>query len=153
MPDARSDSVASSLLTAFLTEHDHPCPQCEYNLRNLQGTRCPECGEELVLRVNATEPRQGLLIAGLIGLSAGAGLNGLLLIYGVIMSLRGIPGAGAMFWNVCGLGLLVEGGALLVWLKAWRAIRKQTLSMRTILASACWLVTLLDILIFSFTIR
>ena len=68
-------------LIAFLAGRDVLCPQCDYNLRDLRVARCPECGEPLVLRVNLAEPKQGLLIAGLVSLSAGAGLSGLLIIY------------------------------------------------------------------------
>src|SRR5258708_6757298 len=88
---ASSETLAPSpteLLQLFLTDRDTPCPQCGYNLRSLRDERCPECGETLVLRVNVAEPRQGALITGLIGLSAGAGLSGLLLIYIAIQVLR-----------------------------------------------------------------
>jgi predicted amidophosphoribosyltransferase len=54
------DDACDTFLTAFLAGRDQPCPQCQYNLRDLQGTRCPECGEELALRVNIAEPRQRL---------------------------------------------------------------------------------------------
>ncbi|UCF33509.1 MAG: hypothetical protein JSV78_14355 [Phycisphaerales bacterium] len=27
-----------------MQEHSYPCPQCEYDLRGLEGGRCPECG-------------------------------------------------------------------------------------------------------------
>ena len=69
----------SRLLAQFLSTRDVPCPGCGYNLRHLASARCPECAEEIRLGVHLAEPRQGLLIAGLIGLSAGAGLPGLLL--------------------------------------------------------------------------
>jgi predicted RNA-binding Zn-ribbon protein involved in translation (DUF1610 family) len=149
MPDP-----APSLLAAFLVEQDHPCPQCGYNLRNLQGTRCPECGEELVLRVNVAETRQKLLITGLIGLSAGAGLNGLLLIYGVIQIIRDRWYYGDQrFFYTCGIGLLFEGGAMFLWLRTWRAARRLPMSARLALAAGCWLLTLIDLVIFSFTIK
>jgi hypothetical protein len=48
---------------------------------------CPECGELLVLRVGVAEPKQGTLIAGLVGLSAVAGFNALMLLIGVVESL------------------------------------------------------------------
>src|SRR5690242_19299363 len=74
----------ADLLIRFLAERDAPCPTCGYNLRNLQGTRCPECGDDLVLKVNVADARLAPLISGLVGLSAGAGLNGLLVLYGLI---------------------------------------------------------------------
>jgi hypothetical protein len=147
-----SDS-GQPLLATFLADHDQPCPQYGYNLRNLQGTRCPECGEDLVLRVNAAEPRQKLLIAGLIGLSAGAGLNGLLLIYAMIIMLRKRFGGDQKFWYVCGVGLLIEAGAMFAWLRSWRTIRRLPMSARLLLVVGCWVLALIDIVIFSFTIK
>ena len=71
----------AEFLTTFLAGRNAACPGCGYNLRDLQGTRRPECGDILVLRVGLVEPKQAAPIAGLIGLAAGAGLNGLLLLY------------------------------------------------------------------------
>ena len=71
-PSAPFETPAEGL-RAFLAGRDVECPGCGYNLRDLGGSRCPECGDELVLRVGLAEPRQGALIAGLIGLAAGAG--------------------------------------------------------------------------------
>ena len=50
--------------------------------------RCPECGEQLLLRINLVEPKLGAMIAGLVGLSAGAGFSGLLLIYLAIQAME-----------------------------------------------------------------
>ena len=66
MPDAPPD-----LLSVFLDGRDVVCPGCGYNLRDLQCSRCPECGEELTLQVGLVEPRQTAAISGLIGLAAG----------------------------------------------------------------------------------
>jgi hypothetical protein len=82
------NAPGDGLLKAFLCDRDVACPQCDYNLRNLHGSRCPECGEVLTLGVNLVEPRQKLLIAGLIGLAAGVGFNGLLMIYLCIQMLE-----------------------------------------------------------------
>src|SRR5438874_1764600 len=75
------------LLREYLAGRDTHCPLCGYNLRDLVGNRCPECGERITLQVNAVEPRLAAPIAGLVGLSAGAGLSGLLLVYVMIQSL------------------------------------------------------------------
>ena len=145
---------SSALLSTFLAQQDYPCPQCGYNLRSLHGDRCPECGELLVLRVNAAEPRQRLLIAGLIGLSAGAGLNGLLLIYGVIQLIRRpyFPGP-SIFWFLCGCGFLVEATVLVAWLRSWRLLRRKSTTVRAILAMSCWLLTLVDLVVFSLNVK
>ena len=149
--DATSDG---SLLQTFLADRDVPCPQCSYNLRDLHGSRCPECGEDLVLRVNVAEPRQAALITGLVGLSAGAGLSGLLVLYIVIQMLRHQQWSGVgRFFAITGGGLLVEGAALLLWLWFWRSIRRARVGVRIALAVACWLLTLANLLVFSFTIK
>src|SRR5437016_1347309 len=109
--DADADVASdASLLQTFLADRDVPCPQCGYNLRDLRGSRCPECGEDLVLRVTVAEPRQAALIAGLVGLSAGAGLNGLLLVYMGVQLLR------ENLWSDPGLTRfgVINGGGLLV---------------------------------------
>lgn len=36
-------------LAIYLADRDAPCPACGYNLRGLEGARCPECGAELTL--------------------------------------------------------------------------------------------------------
>jgi predicted RNA-binding Zn-ribbon protein involved in translation (DUF1610 family) len=148
------DPTSASLLTIFLTNQDQHCPQCQYNLRNLQGTRCPECGEELVLRVNMAEPRQRLLIAGLIGLSAGAGLNGLLLIY---LFLRVSARSGGQFFFRFGMvnavGLIVEALAITLWLVLWRKIRRRSVLVRWLLVGICWSLTLIDLLVFAYFIQ
>lgn len=156
-PPAEQDfSPPADLLRTFLTDRDALCPQCRYNLRNLTGNRCPECGEHLVLRVNLAEPKQKLLIAGLIGLAAGAGLNGLLIVYLFIQISRNQFFYGDFlnrFTLVTGAGFLVEGGALVLWLILWRHIRRKSTLGRLFLVFACWALTLVDTVVFSFTIK
>jgi hypothetical protein len=52
---AGHDSDAA-LLHAFLRDRDHPCPECLYNLRNLELDRCPECNTLLRLQVGRQRP-------------------------------------------------------------------------------------------------
>ena len=40
------------LLQQYLAERDVPCPACGYNIRQLQGNTCPECGRELRLTLS-----------------------------------------------------------------------------------------------------
>jgi hypothetical protein len=129
-------------------------PSCQYNLRDLTGSICPECGEEIALRVNLAEPKQGLLIAGLVGLSAGAGLNGLLLIYMAIqwIARRGFGDEWTFLW-INAVGVAVGGLALFAWIKSWRTLRRQPLSRRAIFAFACWALALIDIFAFSLLVR
>ena len=150
------EEPTGSLLATFLTERDQPCPQCEYNLRNLQGTRCPECGEDLVLRVSALEPKQSLLIAGLIGLSAGAGLNGLLLIYFTIQEIirPSMGGDIYQFFWVNAIGFAVEGLAVAIWISQWKKIRRLGPAPRWLLAICfCGFLTIADLVVFTKLIR
>lgn len=45
------------LLLEFLRDRDHACPRCGYNLRNLTQPVCPECREDLALKVGAAKQR------------------------------------------------------------------------------------------------
>ena len=143
------------LLQAFLSGRDVACPACGYNLRDLQGSRCPECGDELHLQVGLVEPRQAAAIAGLIGLAAGAGMSGLLLGYVLIQVLLH-PMPVSIFDHFVLLnagGLVVEGIAVILWLRNWRLIRRLSASRRTALVLGCWGLSLLNLLIFSIYIR
>src|SRR5687767_1558739 len=103
--------MPDSLLTQFLADRDLPCPGCGYNLRNLTSPRCPECNQSLELAVRLTEPKQGWLIAGLVGLSAGAGLTGLLLLYGliVVFFVHGVGSGLGKFFIINGIGFFFFG--------------------------------------------
>src|SRR4051794_28546487 len=102
-----SEATEPDMLREFLAGRDAPCPGCGYNLRDLTGDRCPECGQELVLGVRLAEPKLAALLTGLIGLSAGAGLNGLLVVYFFVVTMvrtTGYGGYGRFLWvNTTGL--------------------------------------------------
>lgn len=147
------DDAGDTLLTAFLAGREQPCPQCEYNLRDLQGNGCPECGEELVLRVNVAERRQRLLIAGSIGLSSGAGFNGLLIVYAVINAMRFSYSLPAKFWPIIFTGFCIFAAITFIWLGYWRWLRRRSQLTRLTLAVGCWFLALADIVIFAFNIR
>lgn len=149
------DDGTTELLRAFLDGRDAPCPGCGYNLRNLQGSRCPECGDELALRVGVVEPRQGALIAGLIGLAAGAGMSGLLIGFAILVDLFRWSGGpdDPPFWFVTIGGFLVEVAALALWLRLWRRIRRLSVSAKSLLVAACWALTFLNLLVFTIFVR
>jgi hypothetical protein len=144
-----------SLLREFLADHDVDCPQCHYNLRNLTGDRCPECGEQLALGVHLIEPRLAAPIAGVVGLAAGAGLNGLLIVYWLIVSIFYRRGGGP--WNRFVFVNLINGAVLgtgmFFWLKNWRRIRAASPIRRWILVAGCWLLSLADLVVFTIVIR
>jgi hypothetical protein len=142
------------LLRRFLLGRDVACPGCGYNLRDLTGDRCPECGQDIVLHLQLAEPRQAALLTGLIGLAAGVGLNGLLVIYYLIVLLFmrfGSPDN--RFLVTILVGLAVHGAAMGTWLRFWRRIRLMQPRRRWALAAACCVLPLVDIVIFSVSIR
>lgn len=79
------------MLREYLAHRDEPCPSCGYNLRGLQGTRCPECALEVRLGVQLSDARTGLLISAIVGLMISAAPAGALLLFVGFMSLRFRP--------------------------------------------------------------
>jgi len=154
LDDAAAIAPDRELLRHFLLGRDVACPGCGYNLRDLTGAVCPECGQGIVLHLQLAEPRQAALLTGLIGLSAGVGLNGLLVIYYAIVRLFMNFGApDDKFLVTIGTGLAAHGIAMAAWLRYWRRIRLLAPRGRWTLAAACCVMPLVDIVIFTITIR
>jgi hypothetical protein len=150
-PTSSDANRPAELLRMFLANRDAPCPACGYNLRDLGGTRCPECGDELVLRVGVVEPRQATLIAGLVGVSAGFGLNALLLLYAAI-TIFWEGGAGGLVYPFVltnAVGAVVTGIAIWAWVRNWHRIRRCRAITRRLLMIACWALSLLDLVLFT----
>ncbi len=57
------------LLRSYLADRDAPCPNCGYNLRGVEQSSCPECGDSIALAVTNYPSRSRGYSAGLIGLS------------------------------------------------------------------------------------
>jgi hypothetical protein len=154
-PPADTGAGPESHLRTFLAARDVSCPACGYNLRDLQTDRCPECGDQLLLRIGLVEPRQGALIAGLVGLAAGLGLGGLLLIYGVIIAfvMRQGPGGLQRFFVVNSVGFAVHAGALGLWIYYWNRIRRLSTPVRRILVLLCAAMPIAFIVVFTAYIR
>lgn len=146
----------AEFLRAYLVDRDVACPSCGYNLRQLQGDRCPECGDQIHLHIGLTEPKQAALIAGLLGLGAGAGLNGLLIIYAILMTLFLRPG-GAGLWGrfmlINAIGAVVLSAFIYVWIRNWAHIRRMAPWRRRWLVIGCGFLSLLDLVIFAIYIR
>lgn len=142
-------------LLLFLRGREVPCPGCGYNLRDLTTERCPECGQQLELALRLVEPRQGALIAGLVGLAAGAGLGGLLLVYLAIgLLVRGVRGGppASFFW-INATGLAAHGVVLWLWVRNWNRIRRAAPRTRRLLVILCWAMPLTFIVVFSLVIN
>ena len=148
--DARFEA---DLLRRYLLGRDVECPSCRYNLRDLTGERCPECGQAVALRLQMAEPKLAAMLTGLVALSAGAGFNALLTIYFAIdVYHQGYP-MDYKFLVINLSGLVVEGAALAAWLGLWRRIRRIEPVWRWALVAGCAALTLCNIVVFSLNIR
>jgi hypothetical protein len=117
-------SDAADMLRTYLAERDELCPGCAYNLRALTGTRCPECNQELVLRVGLAEPRMAWFVAGVIGIAMGLGFSLMVLVWtGAMVLSRGRVG-GPRFQDMVPLrvGTLVGAAAMYWWVHARRRL-------------------------------
>jgi hypothetical protein len=144
------EAPTPALLQQYLGEHDEPCPGCGYNLRGLTSSACPECNSELTLSVGLVEPRLGAYITGLVGWSMGAGLNGLLFVYMLVVlsryGTRGVDLAGFLLYN--SLAGAVLGGGLAAWiLRLGPRVRRADTRWKWPLASTGWVASLLDVVL------
>jgi hypothetical protein len=151
MSNPRADPPSDEHLLRFVAGRDVECPGCGYNLRDLRTDRCPECGDQLELGLRLAEPRQGALIGGLVGLAAGAGLGGLLLVFGAItvLVMHRNPADLAEFLGINSLGFLAHGIVLLFWVRNWGRIRRLSPHRRRMLVILCWAMPLAFVVLFA----
>jgi len=136
-------------LREFLAERDAACPRCEYNLRGMVGTACPECGLELSVARLMEEvehrewrerrmPRDPITAAGLVGsiLSLGWPLSVLVMGLALRDDLTFVADRLAALGVVClvQVGLIVVYLGGLVKMKDWPRRRKWALAI----AAWCW---------------
>jgi hypothetical protein len=102
-----------------------------------------------------SEPKQAAALAGLIALSAGAGMNALLLGYAFIINVfYKMNGFGLdRFIVINSVGLLALGSLIASWLRYWRYIRRLGVIRRWVLVAACAALSLADLVIFAKVIR
>lgn len=151
--ESRSSDDAQ-LLRTYLAGRSAACPACTYDLRNLTGDRCPECGEVLLLRLTLEEPRQGAFITGLVALAASTGFSGLLLVYFCVRYMMS-AGVGRIeeFGIVTSGGLVISSLMLAAWVLARRKLRRLRFAFRWAWAGACFLVPITNLSVFTLTIR
>jgi hypothetical protein len=138
---ATVDPQQAELLQALLRERDLPCPLCTYNLRNLTGTRCPECGGALKLQVGLVEPRLAAYVTLLTGCCVGLGGSALF----TMVAFRAAP---LSWWQKTpAITLLIQllmTGVLLPVILARRAqFRRASVARQRALAAALWLLVAL----------
>jgi len=143
------------LLRVFVADRSVPCPGCSYDLRGLTATRCPECNQELVLRVGLAEPRLGAFLGALIGLATGVGFSGLLFVYFILVfSVRrrgGSPG-GTFFLSTL-VPFLIEAPVLWLLIRTRAAFTRAAPATRIIIVIGAWLLTAINVIVFSFFVR
>jgi hypothetical protein len=146
----------AAFLTSYLRDRDTACPGCGYNLRGLTKDVCPECQQQLTLRVGLTEPKFKLWLTAMIGASCGAGFNVLLFTYFLIIiatdedyppdywtlaaPLVGIP---ALFF-LCLLWALLAFG---------RGIRRASVRARVHIVLVVWILVVVNLVVFASKIR
>lgn len=145
----------TDLLRTFLAQSDVECPGCAYNLRDLTGTRCPECNQELVLRVGLAEPRMAWFIAGVIGIAMGLGFSSMVLVWaGAMVLSRGGIG-GPRFQEVVPLivGTLIGAAAMFWWVRARRRFASASDEKRWLCVVAITMLALASPMWFFATVR
>lgn len=129
------------LLRAYLADRDVPCPMCEYNLRDLPGDRCPECGERFRLQVGLTDPKLAGFIFGLVGITVGFGFSSLMLVgAGISFLFVGSPTLEDVYPLI--VISVIESIALYMWIRCSSSIRRWTVRKRWTVAGLCWLMSL-----------
>jgi predicted RNA-binding Zn-ribbon protein involved in translation (DUF1610 family) len=123
---------------AFVRNRDVACPTCKYNLRDLTSGVCPECGETLVLRLQAEQPRTAVLVMGLLPLAMALGFFTIVTIFVWGISLwEGFGFLGPEFF-VPPVLAVVFGMFTLAWVRRWAQVRRWPRGGRVAMVSACW---------------
>ncbi len=89
-PDDPSTWSEADHLRHFLKGRDAKCPECQYNLRDLESASCPECGNALKLVLRCEEMAQIIWIILVILICAPIGLGILIGSY-IIEAIRFSP--------------------------------------------------------------
>ena len=129
----------SDFLRQFLAGRDVPCPMCKYNLRDLVGNRCPECGRSITLAVKAAEFNLATFTAGVVILAAGAGFFVVAFLCPLLCD-NGVPVPRDVFWLVS-VVLAINAAAIHVWIRSWRLLSTGPLRRRLFALCSCVLVT------------
>ena len=137
------------LVQAYVRERSVRCPSCDYNLRNLTASECPECGQQLCLRIALATPNWAPFIAGVIGLSMSLGFSALLLLFAVvIMTIEGSATAEAGTFPAFIVGLIASGVRLGIWLVKSRSLRRHSAVRRWFMAGCCCAALIVSVITF-----
>jgi hypothetical protein len=148
--------TAGGELTRFLAERDQPCPGCDYNLRGLQTSVCPECNQPLVLRLALAEPKLGRFLGAVVGLAVGTGFHGLLLVYFFWMLARQPYMRSSQSWlflQATVPAFLVEGVLLWLLVRRRRRFQRAAAHNQGLTIAGAWLLTIVGFVLFCAFIR
>lgn len=120
-PDEHEVGI-DDLLVEMLRRRDVSCPVCRYNLRNLTGNVCPECGQTFTLRIGSVTPRFGILLLFLAPMLMMAGFT---LFIGVVVIIEGPPPALAWgIYLILASGFLEAVAAIVIYKKRSTFLRR-----------------------------
>lgn len=129
------------LLIELLADRDVPCPRCEYNLRTLTTPRCPECGDELKLRLALVEPRIRAYVVTVAGCCFGLGQSLLILL--MVAFVEGPQRVVHVDWcRVLFLEAIVMAIALAAVVRSQVWLRQRTGAIQWRIAIAAWALIL-----------
>ena len=138
------------LLSVYLSGQSEPCPACRYDLRDLRGRTCPECGERLRLAVGLVEPKLGTFLVGVVGLAVAVGFSGLGFLFVAIQVLAGRMRPSNLSLAdphilVVYVVLLFSSLSLFAWLRHYRRLRRKSDGVRWTYAVLCWVPALITL--------
>ncbi|MDX2146256.1 MAG: hypothetical protein SFZ23_01940 [Planctomycetota bacterium] len=153
-PASASDSLTLGLVE-FLASRDVPCPSCGYNLRGLVATVCPECNQELQIRVGLRDPRLGVWITAVIVQAIGVGFTGLLCLFVLVVWIfRRSPGPPpAEVFSFALVPCLAQMPFLIALLARGKRIRRSPALTRWGLLALATLLTITSFLVFSLNVK
>lgn len=136
------DEISDDHLRRFrehVADVDVDCPGCGYNLRGLTWPVCPECKQDLELRVGLMEPKLGAFIFGLVALAGGVGFHAMLLGYlcwlVAIRSRTGFPSEATV---VVIVAIAMFTALMFLWISQRRRLRRLRIGPRWTLGVVAW---------------
>jgi hypothetical protein len=144
-----ASATAQDQLRAFLADTDVHCPSCDYNLRGLTTDACPECSQRLTLRVALAEPRQRAFIAAVVGFAMGAGFQGFMAVFFVVLiAKKNVPDWRAFFMLTSSV-FVIETGALITLVLRRRKFQRRSSAFRAWTVVVAWLFTIAGFVAFT----
>jgi len=130
------------LVSAFLQAHRPPCPACGYTLEQAAEGRCPECGREIRLGLDADHERSVAYELVLAGVAAGGSTFGAGTVFvASIAVFEGSMLAGAVLCGLAGAGLFVFALVWCAMVRSRRRMARTPADRRNMLPLAVWVAS------------